>query len=360
VRDFPLRDRQVIEIDCESTISDAFGVLLTHNILCAPVWDATQQGYLGFFDVDDALNIAYDIDLLGGKTKEAPARLRTTAVKVLDVFVKSNLIRNPEMQAPWVAVGPSVCMKDVVDILATAARRVPVVDPTSGRCVKLVSQMDVCRQLYSSIQTCRPHELPACLLQTPQETGLGMKPVIVVTEDHEARDAFRAIIDNCLSAVGVVDEAGKLAGCISNKDIQIVTKGAAPSSEKPKKLVAPMMAAPTRARGRFSIANGTMGNADFFSMPALMFVFEVRKQMEQGGKTHAAVVVATPDTPFKDIIEKLATSHHHRVFLVNDAHEPVGVVSVADICQLVASNLVPPPAVPPPVPTRNKPVVQEE
>ena len=42
----------------------------------------------------------------------------------------------------------------------------------------------------------------------PASTGMGLQPVVVVTEDHEARDAFRAIIDNHVSAVGVVETDG--------------------------------------------------------------------------------------------------------------------------------------------------------
>ena len=340
----------MIEIDSEMSISDAFGVLITHNVLCAPVWDAQQGGYLGFFDVDDALNIAYDIDLLGGQSAEAVPRLKTSAVKVLDVFVKSNMIRNPEMDAPWIAVGPNVPMSEVLPILASRARRVPVVDPASGKVVKLLSQMDVVRHLHSTIQMSRPDELPAFLAATSASTGMGLQPVVVVTEDHEARDAFRAIIDHHVSAVGVVDEEGKLAACISNKDVQVVTT-AGQAQAKPKPVVAPMMAAPSRARGRFSIASATVGSASLFSMPCLMFVNEVRKRAEQGGRTHAAVAVAHAESSLKDIVDKLATTHHHRVFLVDLEHKPIGVVSVSDVCALLADNLWEKKA-PPPVPKR--------
>ena len=65
---FPCRDRQVVEIDADAELNTAFTVLVTHNLICAPVWDATQGGYIGWFDVDDALNIVADIDLISSAT----------------------------------------------------------------------------------------------------------------------------------------------------------------------------------------------------------------------------------------------------------------------------------------------------
>jgi CBS-domain-containing membrane protein len=99
-----------------------------------------------------------------------------------------------------------------------------------------------------------------------------------------------------------------------------------------------------------------------------MFVHEVRKHMEQGGKTHAVVVAVSPSATFKHIVEKIATSHHHRVFLVDDEYRPVGVISVSDVCKLLAMEMVKPAEAeeqpqaaagllvkaPPPVPKRDK------
>ena len=82
-----------------------------------------------------------------------------------------------------------------------------------------------------------------------------------------------------------------------------------------------------------------------------MFVNEVRKRAEQGGRTHAAVAVAHAESSLKDIVDKLATTHHHRVFLVDLEHKPIGVVSVSDVCAVLADNVREKKA-PPPVPKR--------
>jgi predicted transcriptional regulator len=105
VKDFPVRDRQIVEIDADAQISEAFNSLLTHNVQCCPVWDTQQEGYLGFFDVTDALSISYDIDLISkaqDSSKEEKLNMKTSAVQVFQIFNKQNQIRDNEV--PWVAV----------------------------------------------------------------------------------------------------------------------------------------------------------------------------------------------------------------------------------------------------------------
>lgn len=353
---------------------DAFGTLLTHNLLCAPVWDAQQGGYLGFFDVNDALSISYDIDLISqatGDSDQAKQSMRTTAVQVFEVFNRANQIRNPDLEAPWIAVGPFVSMKDVIPILAKQSRRVPIVDPESGKVVKIISQMDVARTMHLLAGSQREADWPEMLRKTPASTGIGIKPVVTITEEQEAREAFKQMIDRNVSCVGVVDDEGKLIGCISNKDIQVVMRGLQQNKPPPSsgKIGSVPVSAQTRQPGRFSIAASTTSDRDFFGMLAMMFVAEVRKETERDGRIHVAVCELTPDATFKEIIDKISMTGHHRVFLIDEEHHPVGLVSVADICGLVLDELE---AVgygptgckkseqpsnktaPPPIPSRNK------
>ena len=365
---FPCRDRQVVEIDADAELNTAFTVLVTHNLICAPVWDATQGGYIGWFDVDDALNIVADIDLISSATaSDEAARLRTTAVKVVDVFNPANRMRNPELQPPWIAVGPMTEMKEVLRVLGNQARRVPVVDPQSGKVVKIISQMDVVRQVYSSLAANARSYPKAVFDATPAGTGVGMRPVVTVSEAKEARDAFRAMIDERVSAVGVVDEEdSSLIGVISNKDILSVLKAkgwggtAAPASASSSSLPnvpmphvpPPAATANKRPRGRFSIAASTMSNVDVFAMPAMAFVAEARG-LHDKRKTQAAVAEIHGDATFHHIFGLLAATGFHRVFVVDDAKRPIGVVSASDLCKLLSDALESEGHVrPPPVPRR--------
>lgn len=301
--------------------------------------------------VNDALSISYDIDLVsqarGTSKSEAKQNMSTSAVQVFEVFNKNNRIRN--IDVPWVAVGPLAPMREVIKVLATTkTRRVPVVDQTTGKTIKIISQSDVCRQLYQIAASTRESEWPAMFTQTPRSTGLGMHPVTTIRADQEAREAFRLMIDEDITCVGVVDETDKAIGCISNRDIHIITKGMA----QPKKPV-PSFAAPTARSRKFSIASSVMGERDYFGMLAMVFVNEVQNSER---RKQAQLCTASPDSTFKQILDKLTNTGQHRVFLVDEQGKPEGLISVSDICTLVwaevARENAKPSAVPPPLPKK--------
>lgn len=252
------------------------------------------------------------------------------------------------MEAEWIAVGPNVKMIEVLELLSTRARRVPIVDSHSGKVVKLISQMDIVRALHTLIQVSRENELPKFLLECPLSTGIGPSKVICVTEDDEAREAFKRMIDHNISCVAVVDDANKLCGVISNMDISVVVNEKKPPNSGNQQNAAnkhfnPMMMgqAHSRPRGRFSIATG-MGTVDYLGMLSMQFVGEVRKASEgpQGGrKEHVAVCEVSMETPFRTIVEMIYRTGMHRVFLVDANKAPVGIVSVSDICKLCLREL---------------------
>jgi CBS domain-containing protein len=309
------------------------------------------------FDVNDALALARDVDLVKTATGNTES-VRTTALKVVDVFNKANMIRDPSSEAPWIPVGPLASMGSVIPVLCTHAKRVPVVDDKTGRVIKMISQMDVVRAVRTMIVSRRQSEWPQVLAESPESTSIGLRPVVSITEENEARDAFKLIVDEKVSCVAVLDDAGVQIGAISNKDLNVVMRG---EQQKQTKMAAPMMAAaPSRNRGRFSIAASTMSDKDYFGMPAMMFVNEAQMEMQRNRKAGTSFCSASPHTSFKDLIEKIDATGHHRVFLVDDDNRPVGVVSIGDICKLIDADMHPkeevkeksPSRAPPPIPKR--------
>ena len=265
---------------------------------------------------------------------------------MLDVFNKANKIRNPSMEAEWISVGTNVPMVEVLELLSTRARRVPIVDSVSGKVMKLISQMDIVRALHTLIQMSRENELPKFLLETPESTGIGISTVITVTEDDEAREAFKRMIDHNISSVGIVNEENKLCGMISNMDICVVVNEKKPTTNNNNnKHFNPMMMgqAHQRPRGRFSIATATMSNVNYLGMLSMQFMGEVRKMNEGSGggskKEHVAVCETTPTSTFRTIVEMIYRTGMHRVFLVDGEKRPVGIVSVSDICKLCLREL---------------------
>ena len=63
-------------------------------------------------------------------------------------------------------------------------------------------------------------------------------------------------------------------------------------------------------------------------LPISKFIAEVRK--DQSKEVNYAVTCAA-NAPLKEIVTKLAQEHVHRVFILNESKNLVGVVSQSDI-----------------------------
>ena len=210
--------------------------------------------------------------------------------------------------APWVPVSPSTPMSDIITLL-TKVRRVPVIDPSTNRVIKVISQSLICTQLHETLL--HLPEIPKKFLQTPRECGIAFKNVVTVSEETLARDAFNILIEKNVSAVGVHDEEGALLTCITAKDIRLL-----PLVDKEE-----------------SHDDDTV--EQLLNLTAVEFVSKARLVSEKRGKARPAIVVVGFDTPVHQMISKLAKTGMHRLFLVDADHKPCGVFSVADVVKVL-------------------------
>jgi len=302
VGSFPFVKGSVIEINAKTKVNEAFRTLIQNNLLSAPVYDDDKHRYLGFFDVQDAIGYATHMEhLFLGKETE-----RTTH----EVGEMLSIQATTRAVAPWVPVPPSTPMSEVI-LLLTKVRRVPVIDPTTNRVIKVISQSLVCHQMHETLS--HMTDIPARFLQRPKDFGLGMKNVVTVGEGTLAREAFQILIEKNVSAVGVLDEEGALLTCITAKDIRLlplVDQGDTDSAEDHT-------------------------TEELLNLTAVEFVSKARLVSEKRGKARPAVVVVHVDTPVNQMIAKLSKTGMHRLFLVDGDHKPVGVFSVADAVRLL-------------------------
>jgi len=302
VSSFPFKG-SVIEINSKTKVNQAFRILIQNNLLSAPVYDEQEKKYLGFFDVQDAIGFATNMEhlFLGQETEKTLHEVGT----MLHLQASSRVV------APWVPVSPTTPMSEVT-LLLTKVRRVPVVDPATKRVVKVISQSLVCSQIHEVLS--HMTEIPAKFLQTPRDFGIAFKNVVTVGEDTQAREAFRILIEKNVSAVGVLDDEGALLTCITAKDIRLL-----PLVDK-----------------------DDVENADdhtteqLLDLTAVEFVSKARLVSEKRGKARPAIVVVHFDTPVNQMIAKLSKTGMHRLFLVDSDHKPCGVFSVADAVKLLS------------------------
>lgn len=139
-----------------------------------------------------------------------------------------------------------------------------------------------------------------------------VSPVITVAESSTVRDLAKLLLANRISAVPVVNPAGKVVGIVSEADL---THRAEAGTERP-------------SSWWLSLVSGDRALAAEYVQS---HAHKVRDVMRTDVQT------AQPDTPLVEIADMLEEKHIKRVPIVNAAGELVGIVSRANIIQAVAS-----------------------
>ena len=312
-RDVPFKG-EILEFSTQLTLGQALHSLADHGVLSAPVWDEESKRYLGFVDVFDLMTLAVGVDVL---MHILPDSLLKKPRGGDDLRFEKEMTLGEMMQDqpengfnPWCPVEEGCKFKDVVRLLASRARRVPVLSKTSGRVIQIISQSQVCQLLYERVKA-------GNVLNdtTPGMSGMGLKEVFCVKESAQARDAFQLMVDKRVSSVCVLDDEGEILTAISTKDIRLLPR----------------------------LESAGLARNNLLDMNVREFVGLVRRITEIDGKSRAACVTVELNTPLATVLGKLAATKMHRVYVIDPHRRPVGVVSVSDVVVALA-QLQPPSA----------------
>ena len=167
---------------------------------------------------------------------------------------------------------------------------------TTGRVIQIISQSAVVQLLHERLKN-------DVLPDTPMNSGVGIKEVFSVSENDKAREAFEMMVEKNISAVAVLDTDGELLSCISTKDIRVLPR----------------------------IESAGLEGTNPLDLTAREFVSLVRRMLEKDGKTHAACVTVPANASLSLVLGKMAVTKVHRVFIVDDNHKAVGVISSSDV-----------------------------
>ena len=136
--------------------------------------------------------------------------------------------------------------------------------------------------------------------------------VITVDENSTVRDLAKVLVANHISAVPVVNSAGKVVGIVSEADLMHRTET---GTERP-------------TSWWLSLISGDQALAAEYVQSHARKVKDVMT---------TDVQTAQPDAPLVEIADMFEEKHVRRVPVTNDAGELIGIVSRANIVQAFAS-----------------------
>ena len=326
----------------------------------APVYDAERKTYVGMFDVRDILScvnaahrefVALGFDQRQRKPGEdthlpTDAEIDRTmqrerlakAIQHMKIDSKPSTpgavtvsylaARNP---MPPVFYTKESSLLDICKVLASRRKhRVCIGATSAARAGKrfILSNITACPRVefdltntftpivcegilsQSSIVAFIASKCPkGSLDETMTEAGLPfLKDVITIADTASAAEAFELLDSKRLSGIAVVDEDGKLVGNTSAKDIKRAVSDA----------------------GRTSM-----------DVDVLSYLASVRQGEAVAKKDRYPSCHVHDDSTVAHVVNLMAKTGFHRVFVVDKDMKPVGVVSFTDVINFVIKPAIP-------------------
>lgn len=218
-------DREIIAVHTDDTVTQVIRALGENGIFSAPVVrkDGLAAGFVDWLDI-----LGYLVDVVS-ETKQSRVTPASRSVTTDDFSmlmeranefalrtVASKHLSNKSKTDPW----RSVKVDDPLSrALAVLARYHHVAVEREGKLVNICSQMDLLRWLHND-----PQRMGASGRKTLQGLHLHRKKVVCVRSNDITVDAYYAMFRAHVSGAGIVDEEGKLVGCLSSSDLKQIAE----------------------------------------------------------------------------------------------------------------------------------------
>ena len=370
---------KIVEIDTASSPMDAAKVLWKYDIRGAPVWDSKQKKYCGYFDARDVLSamvaaFARARDTLNESIGEGcdsrtsdeilpesskashPAPIPHPNHHLVNVGMVEDLRRQCEKSLgpsisylaarnPIKPCQPSSTVKDICELMVKSKEhRVPVSNISDGsenvthnkntfklgklrssksttqdRYIHIVSQPALIQFLHSKLSCLNQddkHYLPQQKLCDSQLNY--KKSVVSIRDTSMVIEAFELMDSHRLSGIAVVDEDGQLIHNMSARDIELALTCDI-EVEDPQEVHLKNHKHRSKRVIRQSILHQDV--VSYLSMVRQRQVLQTR---------YPACHVHEKDT-ISHILERFSSTGYHHIFVVDENHMPIGVISITDI-----------------------------
>ncbi|KAG5230314.1 SNF1-related protein kinase regulatory [Salix suchowensis] len=338
----PAPSSQVIEIKSDTSLAEAVQILSEHKILSAPVVDVDApedaswiDRYIGIVEFagivvwilhqseppsprstnpESALEVAVNratnaasFGILG------PEDAQATSGNFFEALTSSEFYKNTKVRdiagsfrwAPFLALQKSNSFLTMLLLLSNyKMKSVPVVDLGEAKIDNIITQSSVIHMLaecaglqwFESWGTKKLSEIGLPLMTRDH--------VVKVYEEEPVLQAFKLMRKKRVGAIPIVDNSGiKVVGNISIRDVQFL-------------LTAPEI------------------YHDYRSITAKNFLTAVRSYLKKHQETSpfvSGMVVCTKNYSVKELIMKLDSEKIQRVYVVDDAGNLEGVITLRDI-----------------------------
>ncbi|CAB9524632.1 Protein SDS23 [Seminavis robusta] len=310
--------KEVVEVKVSMTPVEAAKELWSHKVIGAPVYDEERKKYIGFFDMRDLLSTV----IASHKEEEASKKSDNKSGSKDFAFTKwfdkspstagsgSFTVSYLAARNPFVSLTNDATLMEVCKICADRhCHRVPIIDKSTGRCVRILSQSALVKFLVDHLLAeSKSATLKKFFDQTLAQANFPYKKEVKTAPDTAtASEVFELMDSHRLSGIAVVDhEDGALVGNTSATDIKLAV----------------------------AVDDGAFAD---LGLNVLSFLSAVRQEDPTKETRYPSSHVKESST-LAHTFKLLAKTGYHRVFVVDMELKPVGVVSVTDVVEFLAKQ----------------------
>eukprot|EP01101_Sappina_pedata_P000526 TRINITY_DN1065_c0_g1_i1.p1 TRINITY_DN1065_c0_g1~~TRINITY_DN1065_c0_g1_i1.p1 ORF type:complete len:340 (-),score=128.77 TRINITY_DN1065_c0_g1_i1:116-1090(-) len=296
--------KDITVIDSNETPINGFELLLKNKIQSAPVFDKAAGKFIGFLDIRDL--ISYTVFAFQNRDKVAynsgtAGDVAVAQQSINHIVYAFKLVEN--VSTPYLArrnafcaVSESGSLWDVAVLLAKGCHRVPIVT-AEGKVISLISQSNLIRLFAANLA----HSLKDETSFKVRDIEVGTSPVLSVSRDTSAIDAFIKLDNAKRTGLAVLDVSGKLLGNISGRDLTLFV--------------------------------GKSFSYDVLEESVLSFLNKVRAN--NVNDDCAVSISCTLDDTLATVISKLAATGIHRIYITNADYTLARIISLTDVLRAV-------------------------
>ncbi|KAG8288133.1 5'-AMP-activated protein kinase subunit gamma-2 [Homalodisca vitripennis] len=271
---------KLVVFDTQLLVKKAFFALVYNGVRAAPLWDSTQQKFVGMLTITDFIKILQMYYTSPTVTmEELEEHKLDTWRNVLQDNVKE-----------LVSIGPDASLYDAIKTLIhNRIHRLPVIDPETGNVLYILTHKRILRFLFLYINDLPK---PSYMHKTLEELRIGTFSNIETAEpDTSIILALRKFVERRVSALPMVDEEGRLVDIFAKFDVINLA------------------------------AEKTYNNLDV----SLKTANEHRNEWFEG------VHKCKPTETLYTIMERIVRAEVHRLVITDDDDKVIGILSLSDL-----------------------------
>mmetsp|Transcript_5221 Transcript_5221/g.14018 ORF Transcript_5221/g.14018 Transcript_5221/m.14018 type:complete len:322 (+) Transcript_5221:32-997(+) len=298
-----VESQKPITIPADASIEAACEVLATNGILSALVVAPDGEGFAGVFSYRSLLHYFLKQYPAGEDAPPSLASLdlRAALMKATPDIKAADFCRERNREIH--ILRPEQPLKDAVELFGSGIHRCSVVDSNSA--VKgVLSQSLALRYIAQHLIELKD------VVGKPISSfdALGAKPAIYIESRRNVIEGMELMYKHKLSAVAVVDNAGKLSGNLSLSDIKYVFR--------------------TRSYQML-----------WYTVASFVKLLREKMSLEQNaGMDTFPFFDITRDKSLNLAIQKIVATRVHHLWIVNQEGKPTGVISITDVMRCLTGN----------------------